>query len=290
MKITIHHDDFGLTHGFTEAAYLSCNKHVANSLSLRVNGTAFYKAKTLAKQLVSTGVEIGLHLNLTDGPTLLDALANRQGHYKFQFWQYFFLTIIPNPKLEKLITAEIEAQYKAVGDLPITGIDSHNHVHQIPRIFRLTCIFCQKHQLSRIRLVREPFFIVLKKPFAFVSLLKWAILNFFSIFNRATAQKYGLETTDLFCGVLHTNQMTYPVYQKSLSYAQSHHLSSIEILSHPAIINHPDDQIYTSSFIRQYANSVNRRRELEAVIKLSKTKKLNLLRTESARLHNQAQN
>ncbi|OGM77723.1 hypothetical protein A2188_01965 [Candidatus Woesebacteria bacterium RIFOXYA1_FULL_43_9] len=267
MKVIFHNDDFGLTWGFTEATYQLGIKGKINSLSIRTNGVDFFRARKLSKALAKKGVRIGIHLNITDGPTCQDRLANNQGHYKYSFLHYLLLLLFPNHKLERLITNEFEQQFHMLKGVGIIQVDSHDHIHLIPRIFRITCQFCQKHHLKYIRLIKEPFLIVNKKNIHPFSYAKHLLLNLFSNLNRKVAQDYDLISVDSFYGVLYTNQMDSKVISASLKHASSKGYQTIQILSHPTLINNSHDIIYTSRFIQKYANLPNRKVEYESLLK-----------------------
>ena len=112
-------------------------------------------------------------------------------------------------ELEKEFRAQIE---KVLEKTYVTHIDSHVHVHAIPRIFELVCKLAQEYGIDNVRTQFERPYIIpgvfmhinLKYP---INLIKMLILNFFTLFNENKIEKYGLKTNDYLIGVTYTSMM-----------------------------------------------------------------------------------
>lgn len=270
MKAIIHNDDFGLSFGFTEGVKDSFLKGITTSTSIRTNGSAYFLAADYAKREIPK-IGLGLHLNLTDGLALNKKLANKDGKFKHTFFNYIFLLLLPNNKLINEIKKEFEQQYKVAkkSKLKIDHINSEKHVHMIPLIFEAACQFCQEHNIKYIRLVSEPYFLTgnLKRdiqPFYNANIVKFLLINLFSLKNRETLKKYNLKTTDAFYGILHTNWMDSVTIKACIKNAKQKKFDSIEILGHPAYINDKREKKYTSDYIKWYSTLPNRNLEREA--------------------------
>lgn len=264
MKVIFTNDDIGLTTGFTSAILECHSRGLTTSTSVRVNGTDFARAANLIKTKMK-GVGIGLHLNLTDGPSFFDDLSNAQGKYKYNFLHYFLFSFIKNRKLERKILQEFEAQYRQLtkGGIRPDHVDSQDHVHMIPPVFEITCKFCKKHKINRVRIADEPFFLSTKIP-ELKSVLKFIVLKSFSLINKATLAKYNLRSTDAFYGLVYTNNMNGKIIKDALRDALMKGFQTIEVVSHPAFINQ-NDIVYTSEFIKKYSNLPNRAQEKNAL-------------------------
>ncbi len=128
-------DDGGL-HAATDAAILACfHDGVVRSASVIANGPT---AERFVPAAVEAGLDLGLHVNLTEGRALTGAvqgLTNADG--------YFLGTARKAEIVEQLwreapvVEREIRAQWErlvALGANP-THIDGHNHVHLAPSVW-----------------------------------------------------------------------------------------------------------------------------------------------------------
>ena len=265
MKIIFTNDDYSLTRGFSMGVEDCFKRGLTTSTSVRINGTDFERSVNKLKTTLKRA-GIGLHLNITDGPTIGDELADSRGSYKYNFISYLLFYIFGIKKLDKKILREFENQYETLRKKGIRPdhADSQDHIHMIPSIFELTCKFCIKHKITSLRLVNEPYFKSSTIP-SFTSVLKFLLLNYFSRINRKIAKKYKLKIPDAFYGLMHTNNMTSKIIRESISDALKRKFEVIEVVSHPAYINQ-DDICYTSRFIGDYSNLANRVVEMKALL------------------------
>lgn len=118
-KLIVTADDFGLTQKVSEGIARAYRNGIVTSASLMVNGGAFESAVDLARQ--NPGLDLGLHLNLSNHPLQL-AAALARGKVNEQ-------------DLEHEIRTQIE---KALSTgLRITHLDGHKHVHVIPPVLKI---------------------------------------------------------------------------------------------------------------------------------------------------------
>ena len=133
--LIVNADDFGLSHGITDAVVAAHRDGILTSASLMVNQPASKYAVACLSQM--PGVGIGIHLNLTQGgpvlpprevPTLVDT------HGAFHRPEILFRKLWCFRISGKEIEAEFRAQIqwmKAHGVTPLHA-DSHLHVHIYP--------------------------------------------------------------------------------------------------------------------------------------------------------------
>lgn len=147
MKLIVNADDFGLTDGVNNGV-LDC--YLSGSLSsatLMVNTEASRAAAEMAR--ANPGLGIGLHFNLTLGRPLsnlqhVPSLVDSKGH----FWErkeFEKRMVLSRIKISEVIT-EFHAQLEAFKRMaiPLTHLDSHQHVHLFPRIFDVLAAYCEK--------------------------------------------------------------------------------------------------------------------------------------------------
>lgn len=272
MKVIFTNDDLGLSFGFTKAIEECKNKGLTTSGSILLKGGAYgYTKKILAGRLKRIG--LGLHLNLTDGPSSEKSLSNYLGRFKYSFFDYLLLTLI-NPNLLKGIRKELESQFNQavnIDELPIDHVDSEKHVHMIPPIFRVVCELCQQYKIKSIRFVKEPFFITgdLKQDFKMLfnlNLFKHLLLNHLAKKCQKMLFFYGPKTTDAFYGLLYSDNVTVQVIKSTILNAKKNHFNVIEISGHPAFIENSRNHQYLSRSFKYYQNSKNRLVEKEAFL------------------------
>ncbi|MFA6318971.1 MAG: ChbG/HpnK family deacetylase, partial [Elusimicrobiota bacterium] len=139
-----------LVESVNEAVFELHERGVVTSATMLVNGQAFESAASWAVRHPSLGV--GLHFNITLGsPTAPQAriasLIGPDGRFpgrRKAEWRAFLGRINSDE-----IAVELEAQFeklKASGIRP-THLDSHQHVHVLPGVWRVVADFARTHGL-----------------------------------------------------------------------------------------------------------------------------------------------
>lgn len=286
MKVIINNDDFGLSHGFNLAIEDCYKNGLTTHTSIRTNGIAYKQAVSCIKTKLNK-IGLGVHLNLSDGKTSTLALASKKGYYKRQFFNYLIELIFPNQSLIQAIESDLRLQLeKAVkrDRLKISHLDSHEHVHMIPPIFKIVCKVAREYSIPYVRIANENWYTTgnIKQdltPFINTNIIKYIILKIFSRINIKTLRLYNLCSSDRFYGIIYSGYMNTSTIIEALRDALKHHLSVIEILAHPALIT-PLDTKFTSEFIKWYSHQKERLTEnltlkdatLKEFIKMNKIK------------------
>ena len=130
MKLIVNADDLGYSPHRDRGIFQAFQQGIVTSASLIVNGASCEQA---AKQAIDMGLEIGLHLNLTEGKPLTNgpSLTNAQGtmHYKMKFWNY----PVHKEDIQRETIAQLERFKELTGFYP-HHIDGHQHAHIAPKI------------------------------------------------------------------------------------------------------------------------------------------------------------
>lgn len=215
-KFILNADDFGMSKAFNTAVLEGYSSGILKSASLVANGDAFEEAcDNIIPACPELGV--GVHLNVIEGKSLcsdLDKLTDSEGNFNNSFGQLLLKSLNKKDntfieQLEKEFRAQIEKVLSRTG---VSHIDSHVHVHSIPAIFELVCRLAKEYGIRQIRTQYEKPYIIpdvfkhltIKYP---VNLIKVALLNFFTLINENTVQKYGLNTNEYLLGVTYTSMM-----------------------------------------------------------------------------------
>lgn len=150
MNLIINADDFGLTPGVNRGI-LDC--HLAGSVTsttLMVNMPGTADAVNMARLHPNLGV--GLHFNMTLGRPLCSSamvptLVNAQNEFPGR------AACERNLLLGKVNSCDIEREFLAQLDkfisfgLPLTHIDSHQHIHLFPRVFDVVAGCCAERNI-----------------------------------------------------------------------------------------------------------------------------------------------
>ena len=154
-KIIVNADDFGLTGDVTCGILAAHRNGQVSSTTLMVNTPGTEGAVEAAADHPDLGV--GLHFNLTEGRPLatVPSLVDVNGRFLLRgelLRRTFRRRIDPDD-----VTRELDAQLTRFHDLGLTPthLDSHQHVHMAPWIFRAMEPVL-RDQVDRLRLVRPP--------------------------------------------------------------------------------------------------------------------------------------
>lgn len=269
--IILEADDLGLVYAFNEGILAAYRDGVLTSTCLRANGLAYEHAiGDVLPACADLGV--GVHLCLNEaGPVApaaqVPALLDHRGQLRAGFVWLMRLarTSEGMAQIERELRAQIE---KVLGDgVRIDHLNSHQHVHMIPPIFRLTCRLAREYGVSAVRLVRELRYFSggLRKrvqPYVNTGIVKHVLLNRLARVNELAAQRFGLCTTDYFVGVSYTAHMNLRAVLDGLRAAP---FGSVEVLLHPALGPDPRDVRYPSESLRRYVTARQRRMELASL-------------------------
>ncbi len=147
MKLIINADDFGLCESVNSAIIDCYLKGNLTSTTLMVNMPGTQHAVTLAKENSKLG--IGLHFCLTEGRPLskCDSLVDKNGLFfsRSKLLKKIFLNIIDYGEVKKEFEMQMDTALKF--GINITHVDSHQHVHLIPKIFKTILPGLKKRKL-----------------------------------------------------------------------------------------------------------------------------------------------
>ncbi len=251
MRLRVHADDLGVSRGVTDAILRCIDEGPVESTSIVANGAAFDYAVSALRSRPRVGLSV--HLNLVEGPPLvssrkLDLLVDAEGLLRHSFqslWRAHALaSAVTRARLEAQVRAELDAQVEKVRDtvgrdVPLR-LDSNQHFHHIPFVFRIVADLCRDSPAAGMRLVREPFFVDTHgwRRHTLGGVGKHALLNALAARHRPELAVRGIASNDWFVGALLTGRMSPSAVDAALRRIGA--LSggdagnvSVEILFHP---------------------------------------------------------
>lgn len=219
-KFILNADDFGMSKAFNMAVLDGYNSGFLTSASICANGKAFEPAvNEIIPECPDLG--IGVHLNIIEDKaiqgqdlqnfTKTNLLTNLNGEFNNGYLK--LMSLSNNPIFLEQVEAEFRLQIeKVLKYTKIDHIDSHVHVHAIPKIFEITCKLAKEYEIKQVRTQFEKFYVIgdvkkhlnIKYP---PNILKIILLNTFSVKNKKLIKEYGLTTNDYIIGVGYTGMM-----------------------------------------------------------------------------------
>ena len=157
--LIVNADDLGWTEGVNQGIAEAHRNGIVTSASLLANGIAFESAVALAR--ITPRLGVGVHLNLSDGePTAprekVPSLLDNQG--RFSGGPKSLLVRIARHALNlEEVMVEWNAQIEkalAAGFTP-THLDGHKHVHMLPGLFDVTLRLAKRHGIRSVRISHE---------------------------------------------------------------------------------------------------------------------------------------
>ena len=237
-------DDYGISSQSNTRIEECLKNGVLNKISILTNGNA----SNFSERLLDENVKLSLHLNLIEGYPLskkedVSLLVSDKGFFKHSFIGLFFLSLFGNRRLlEKQLYNEIKAQIdfwkNKMGENTPILIDSHQHTHMIPLIFRTLMRVIREEEVAveYIRIPAEPILPFIKSPslyltFSPVGLVKQWLLKFLNLVNRREFKKGNIKSA-AFMGILFSGRLTEDKINKLLPHYKKQN-ESIELAFHP---------------------------------------------------------
>ena len=275
-------DDYGISK-ISNTRIEECLKNgVLNKISVLPNSDAL----DFKRRLLGENVKLSLHLNLIEGYPLskkedVSLIVSDKGFLKYSFIGLFFLSIFGNRSLlEKQLYNEIKMQIdfwkKEMGEETPILVDSHQHTHMIPLVFKtlMRVIKEENVEVEYIRIPAEPILPYIKSPslyfkFRPIGLIKQWLLKFLKFVNRKELKKANIKSA-LFMGIMFSGQLTEDKINKLLPYYKKQN-ENIEIAFHPGYLESGESLIdgFRQNF-KKFYYSKWRRIEYDTLLKFMK--------------------
>ncbi len=282
-------DDYGLCDISSKRIQECIDKGALNKVSVFPN----FEQNNLYKVLENKDIRIALHLNLVEGKCMADPkdvylIADKDGNLKNTFGGHLMLNLFRRKKFEAQVYREIKSQvlfWKSI--LPQNTpfcIDSHQHTHMIPAVFRalLKVIDDENINLEYLRIPAEPLMPYIKTPslylsYSAVNIVKQWIINVLWLINKSQSNKYKIPTA-YFLGILFSGKMNEKRVKKILpKYIAMAEKAGrdIEVLFHPGYLDTEKSDFKNKNIVfRRFYLSENRKTEFDSVMKLSERRVL----------------
>ncbi len=216
-RVIVHADDFGLHPALNEGIERAHRQGLVTSASLMPLGAAFEDARRRCVGL--PGLDLGLHFALVGVPEAPPTLG--------AFLEAYALGRFP----AQAVKAALQAQFDAVRDLPLSHIDSHQHLHALPSVMRVVCRFASENGIRAVRLPIDGPPLASVPPARRVQAATLAVM---ARLSRRYVAAYGLKTSDHFSGMAASGHLTAGTLAAYLTSARR---GVTEIVCHPGADN-----------------------------------------------------
>ena len=232
LKLIVNADDFGLSERINEGISIAYTEGILTSTSIMACGKAFDHAVDLYRTLPT--LDTGVHLTLVEEQPVaslkkIPSLLLASGRFRKGAASFVKAYMLGQIDLNE-VALEFEAQIckiKAAG-VPISHIDTHQHLHMLPGICKVAMGIAEKHNIPAMRIPYEkPKLYMLKKPGMLPRFMQLLFLNGFC--SKALPIK--LVTPDHFVGFFHSGRLTSRNLKKILLGLPSN--GACELICHP---------------------------------------------------------
>ena len=161
-KLIINADDFALHHSVNKGIITASEEGVLTSTSIIPSGAFFDEAVKMA--ILNKKIGIGVHLTLVHERPILPiakvkSLITTKNLFHNNYLE-FIKKMLNNEINYQEVYAELSAQIKAVQKtgITITHLDSHQHLHILPKITDIVLQLAQEYNIKSIRIPDEALF------------------------------------------------------------------------------------------------------------------------------------
>lgn len=183
IRLIVNADDYGyfpcVSHGIIQAARVG----VVGATGILANGPQ------VAEQVRWLGecddLDLGIHLNATSGRPLTPALAERLDQGRFTGAFALAAQVLTGRLGVSLVRDEWRAQIETLlalspeGGGPLRFLNSHEHVHMLPPLFRVATGLAREYCLPFVRWVRVEW----RPPFGVPALLRNLVMGAMALAN-----------------------------------------------------------------------------------------------------------
>ena len=230
--LVVNADDFGLTDGVSRAVVRGHREGVVTSTSILAVARSFDLAASLVRDAPTLG--LGAHLALVgEDPPLLSArevptLVDRSGAFPLS-WR----TVVRRLALRRIDPDDVRREFSAQLDriagigVPVTHIDSHQHLHLWPSVGRIVVDLAVERGIPVVRRPRSAQLLSVGAGVAMLSAL---------LARRIAAA--GLVSTEAYAGLDEAGRLDTATLGRALAALDRQGGASAEVNAHPG---EPDD-------------------------------------------------
>jgi chitin disaccharide deacetylase len=158
-QLLVNADDFGLCQGITDGIIAAHQHGIVTSTSIVASGRGF--ADAVAQARANPALDVGVHLTLVEeypvaSPRDIPTLAQGDGRFPKNY-----AALLPGLLLGRIRLKDVEREFRAQieecinAGLTPTHLDSHQHVHALPPLFRMVLRLAREYGIYGMRIPRD---------------------------------------------------------------------------------------------------------------------------------------
>lgn len=225
-KLIVTADDVGLHPGMTLGALAAHDGGIVTAVSVSANGRALEHAVERLRE--RPRLDIGIHLTLVgerplSPPEAIPSLLGQDGALLSGFQAFaarYFSGGIKQAEVEAEIRRQIERLF-ATG-LRIVHVNSHQHLHVLPRILEVVLRLAEEYRIPFIRLPWDP---EVQTHWS----LRTAQLRVLNHFGRRARRRTDVRAPDRTIGLIDAGHLTVERFHRALAHAEG----ITELVCHP---------------------------------------------------------
>lgn len=283
MELLFHSDDYGISENASKVIISCIDKGIIRSISVIPNMSYFDESMQLLNaERQNHSVKINVHLNIMEGYCVakkekLKLLVDEKGLFKLSWGKLLLLSIFKSKQLSKELNIEFRAQIeKVLNRLPQSyrlRMDSHQHTHMIPGVFKtlVECVEKEDYDVEYIRVAAEKVWPFLRayslwKTYKPINVIKNVLLNLFGFYDTYLLNKCVGIKASCFMGVIFSGHMDIKRVEKILANMQKEADGSLEVLFHPgSVLKHELGTEFNKETFNNFHLSTDRKVEERAV-------------------------
>ncbi len=234
-------DDYGYFEFVSKGIIEASNNGIVRATGVLANSNFF--DEHVSWLLEASNLDVGVHLNLTTGKPLSKEMQNALVQYNCEFPGKF--TITKSILLGKIKLENVEVEWRAQierclsAGLKVNFINSHEHIHMLPSLFKLTNRFADEYKIPHIRFSLPESTVSLSAG-AFV---RDSIMSLLGMYNK----RYYVKPTASFLGMSKSGKLDLEYLKQCLD--QMKPAKVYELMCHPGCYN---NEKVTDASLLQY--------------------------------------
>lgn len=245
-NLIVNADDLAWAEGVNRGIAEAHRNGIVTSATILANGSAFASAVELVK--TTPALSVGVHLNLSDGkpvspPEMVSSLVNDHGEFAGGPEALLLRIARRNLRLKE-VELEWQNQIQRVLDAGIrpSHLDGHKHVHMLPGMFEIALRLAKRNAIGAVRISHEGSSLRAalssgekqNVPLVMKQGVQARVLKLLARDARSLAEAAGIATTDYFCGIAQTGELTLQGMKRLL---QSLPEGTTEMMCHPGFMD-----------------------------------------------------
>ena len=232
--LIVHADDLGISKKVNEGILQAHTQGILTSASIVANGAAFEHAIEICNSFPT--LDVGVHLTLVEEQPLfntdvIESLVNGEGRFHYNAKEFAKKYLMGRIRLRE-VKQELEAQIRKVlsSGINVSHLDSHQHIHMLPKIHEITVEIAKQYGIPAIRSTRERFHSGMLKDRTLFSRL-----FFLLVLNRIPRQieDPAVLKTDHFFGFFYSGILNKANLMNVIEYLPSD--GTCELMCHPGL-------------------------------------------------------